>query len=623
MKKGLSLSVALLMLLGCFAACTPTDTPQEQPTEQETTMMDAENKETTVQQTETETEKETEETVPDTGYPIDLMMIGETAFSAFDLYVQPSAAKGITDAVDLLVEYAEKATGHKLSLCQGQPGEHTIVIGQTDFDSEAVKTARSQIKHDGYAIVEDNGRLYISGSCTAGTVYGVYTFMENFLGVRFYTEDYTYVRDNPIIRIPAGYCEVYSPAFMMRDSFWYDVSQSQTLANRLKDNSGYIADLEGGISYAGNFVHTLAALSGTAHEIGKQPCLTDENVYKTVLANVKAWLRAHPQAKIVSVSQNDSAAEHLGCQCANCKAIDEREGTPMGSLLTFVNRIANDIKDEFPGVYVDTLAYRYTRQAPKTIKPADNVIIRLCSIECCFGHALSDESCERNAAFKKDIEEWSAICKNLYIWDYTTNFMFYLAPFPNLGVLRENVKFYKDHNVIGMFEQGNYQSTSGEFGELRAYLLAKLLWNPDMSEEEYSRHMNEFLQDYYGAGWENIRTYIDKTSEAATFNHVGIYDQIRIMMLKHLGKNGEVEFTREMLALWEQALALAETEEHKAHIEKSMIQVYYMCQERGKAMDRREYFAKVYELCEKYGITHYREGTPIDYSQKDKMGSLG
>jgi apolipoprotein N-acyltransferase len=120
MKKGLSLSVALLMLLGCFASCAPATTPQEQPTEQETTMMDMENQETTVQETETETETETEaqteETVPDTGYPVDLMTIGETAFSAFDLYVQPSAAKGITDAVALLVEYAEKATDELLKL---------------------------------------------------------------------------------------------------------------------------------------------------------------------------------------------------------------------------------------------------------------------------------------------------------------------------------------------------------------------------------------------------------------------------------------------------------------------------------------------------------------------------
>lgn len=623
MKKYLSVLLAVLMLLGSLAACTPEQQPQDQPTEQETESMTEE--QTTLEQTEseTETEEQTQETVPDTGYPIDLMTIGEVPFASFSLYVQPNAPKGITDAVEMLIEYAEKATGHKLVIHEDAPAEHAIVIGKTDYDTDALKAAREQVENDGYAFLEENGKVYITGNCTAGTVYGVYTFMENYFGVRFYTEDYTYVRDNPIVRIPAGYSEIYSPALIMRDSFWYDLSQSRPLANRLKDNSEYNPDLEGGTSYAGSFVHTLAALTNTKHEIGKQPCLTDEKVYQTVLANVRAWLRSHPNANIISVSQNDSAAEHLGCQCANCKAIDEREGTPMGSLLTFVNRIANDIKDEYPNVYVDTLAYRYTRKAPKTIKPADNVIIRLCSIECCFGHALDDESCAQNAAFKKDIEEWSAICDNLYIWDYTTNFMFYLAPFPNLGVLRQNVKFYKDHHAIGLFEQGNYQSSSGEFGELRAYLLAKLMWNPDMSEEEYNRHMNEFLQDYYGAGWENIRTYIDKTTEAAAQNHVGIYSDIRSMMLKHMTPDEAVAFTRDMLALWEQALEQAETEEQKAHIEKSMIQVYYMCQERGKALERKQYFTKIYELCEKYGITHYREGTLIDFSQKDKMGSLG
>ncbi len=617
MRK-LSLLLALLMPLGCLAACTPSSGPAEQttpeePVEEETTLPD--------QTTEPEVTTEPEETVPDTGYPVDLFEIGGTAFSSFSLYVQSGAAKGITDAVDMLVEYAEKATGHKPSVTEDASTEHLIVIGQTDLDTEAVTSARAQIKNDGYAIVEDGGKLYVTGSCTAGTAYGVYTFMENYLGVRFYATDFTVVRDTPIVRVPANYCEIYNPAFIARDSFWYDLEHNPVLSVQLKDNSGYNADIEGGISYAGSFVHTLAALTGTAHEIGKQPCLTDEAVYQKVLANVKAWLRSNPNAKIVSVSQNDSAAEHLGCQCANCKAIDDREGTPMGSLLTFVNRIAGDIKDEFPDVYVDTLAYRYTRKAPKTIKPADNVIIRLCSIECCFGHPLSDESCKNNVAFKKDIEEWSAICDNLYIWDYTTNFMAYLSPFPNLGVLRENVKFYKDHHVIGMFEQGNYQSTSGEFGELRAYLLAKLLWNPDMSEEEYNRHMNEFLQDYYGAGWEHIRAYIDLTTEAAAKNEVGIYDSVRHMMQGGMSNQEMIDFGENVLDLWEKALEEAETEQDKEHVEKSMVQAYYVAQLRGKK--RKEYITRMYEICEKYGITHYREGTLIDFSQKGQPGSLG
>ena len=251
--------------------------------------------------------------------------------------------------------------------------------------------------------------------------------------------------------------------------------------NHSKDNSFYdsstpVSDIGGGIGYAGRFVHTINLLQDLPYQGNVQPCLTDENVYQLVLSNVRKWLDANPEATIISVSQNDSDPGKLGCQCENCKAIDDAEGSPMGSLLTFINRIANDIKDDYPGVYVDTLAYRYTRKPPKTVRPADNVIIRLCSIECCFTHPLSDETCYKNKAFKKDIEAWAAICDNLYIWDYTYNAETYFTFFPNFDVLWDNVNFYKDHNVKGVFLEGQQVSVSGEFGELRSYLLAKLLW---------------------------------------------------------------------------------------------------------------------------------------------------
>lgn len=623
MKRYLSVLLALPMLLGSLAACTPEQQPQDQPTEQETEAMTEE--QTTLEEIESEPEDQTQETVPDTGYPIDLMTIGEVPFASFSLYVQPNAPKGITDAVEMLIEYAEKATGHKLVINEDAPAEHAIVIGKTDYDTDALKAAREQVENDGYAFLEENGKVYITGNCTAGTVYGVYTFMENYFGVRFYTEDYTYVRDNPIVRIPAGYSEIYSPALIMRDSFWYDLSQSRPLANRLKDNSEYNPDLEGGISYAGSFVHTLAALTNTKHEIGKQPCLTDEKVYQTVLANVRAWLRSHPNANIISVSQNDSAAEHLGCQCANCKAIDEREGTPMGSLLTFVNRIANDIKDEYPNVYVDTLAYRYTRQAPKTIKPADNVIIRLCSIECCFTHALS-EACIYNTSFRKDIEAWSAICDNLYIWDYTYNAETYFTFFPNFDVLCDNVKFYKEHNVKGVFLEGQQVSVSGEFAELRSYLLAKLLWDPDMTEDEYYAHMDEFMQYYYGPGWVKIKEYMQAmTAHAIARNtHVGIFDK-GLKMYPFTKENGkrDLNFGNNMKAYWDEAMEMAQTEEQRAHVEKSSIQAYYLCSLDGKSSERKANLKKVYELCEKYGIEYYKYVIPMpDASHSDDLNSL-
>ena len=79
------------------------------------------------------------------------------------------------------------------------------------------------------------------------------------------------------------------------------------------------------------------------------------------------------------------------------QAVIAREGSPMGPLLQAVNTIADAIADEFPHIIVDTLAYQYTRPAPKLTKPRSSVVIRLCNIECNFAKPLTDPS---NAPFQ-------------------------------------------------------------------------------------------------------------------------------------------------------------------------------------------------------------------------------
>ena len=71
-------------------------------------------------------------------------------------------------------------------------------------------------------------------------------------------------------------------------------------------------------------------------------------------------------ASIFSVSQNDT---FNNCQCEQCKAVDDAEGSPAGSLLKFVNAVAESIEKDHPKIRIDTLAYQYTRKPPKTIRP--------------------------------------------------------------------------------------------------------------------------------------------------------------------------------------------------------------------------------------------------------------
>jgi hypothetical protein len=170
--------------------------------------------------------------------------------------------------------------------------------------------------------------------------------------------------------------------------------------------------------------------------------------------------------------------------------------------------VAEDIEGEFPNVAIDTLAYQYTRKPPKFARPRRNVIVRLCSIECSFSKPLADE---RNKKFRDDIVGWSKICNRLYIWDYTTNFRHHVMPHPNLRVLGPNVRFFADHNVKGIFEQGAYTTYGAEMAELRAWVLAKLLWDPTRDGQAL---IDEFIEGYYGPAAPHIRNYLNVTHDA-------------------------------------------------------------------------------------------------------------
>ena len=194
--------------------------------------------------------------------------------------------------------------------------------------------------------------------------------------------------------------------------------------------------------------------------------------------------------KIISVTQNDNAG---WCECPDCKALDDAEGSHAGSMLAFVNYVAEKIEPEFPNVCVDTFAYQYTRKPPKTIKPRHNVIVRLCSIECNFREPFDHPS---NAAFLADLQEWSKICPHLYVWDYITDFSNYISPFPDWFTLGPNLRILQKYGVKGVFEEGSYAGQGAEMAELRSWVLAQLLWNPQQDDRAL---INEFLEGYYGA----------------------------------------------------------------------------------------------------------------------------
>ncbi|MBQ9151671.1 MAG: DUF4838 domain-containing protein [Clostridia bacterium] len=400
---------------------------------------------------------------------------------------------------------------------------------------------------DGLKITVKNGKITLSGGNGRGVLYAVYRLLE-LLGCRFYAEDTevipTLTPDEVAAALPEGLDITEVSPFEFRDLYWTctyrpDFAVKRRINAGLAGGGSHRRDISpewgGCIGYAGpHFVHTFERLvpaeeffeshpeyfsmidgQRTAKHLYSQLCLSNPEVLAIVIERVKGWLRANPLAEIVSVSQNDSFVIGSYCTCPACAAVDAEEGSPAGSLIRFVNAVAEAIEPEFPQVAIDTLAYQYSTVPPKLTRPRHNVMVRMCTGGC-SSHAIDE--CDRNGGTRSWIEGWEKICDRLYIWDYTTDFAQYLNPFPNLPTHQRNAQFFANHNVKGVFEQGNYTGgKSGEFGELRSFILTEVLWDPDKTPDTAG-----FMEAYYGAGAPFVQKYLDYIHEKVKDLHFNL-----------------------------------------------------------------------------------------------------
>lgn len=416
----------------------------------------------------------------------------------------------------------------------------------------------------------EEASMTIRGGGGSGVLYGVYRFLEAFAGIRYFTPELEKIPEGDIV-LKDGNLLAYTPYFEYRFSNWFFAEQEDAALWNVKvgmNGNGFISDEMGGKwNYGDMFVHTIGWLSETGNSMSPNPCLSDPNILATVIANVRYLLVEDPSINIVSISQNDNSEY---CTCAKCAAVDAEEGSPAGLMLRFVNAVAENLEKDYPHLVIDTLAYKYTQTAPYKTVPRHNVCVRVCPIHRCFTHPIGKCNNEQTYTFRSDFKRWSEICDRIYLWDYTTNYRYYVPIFPNFGALRENMRYFVENNVRGMFPQGNYQSTSGEFAELRVYLLAQLMWNPYMSEEEYDTHMDEFLEAYYGEGWQGIRQYIDRTVELANDTCMTIHSHPYDIISKEEYIANEADFE----AWWAAAEELAG--DRVAFVKRSRLQWRYI-----------------------------------------------
>lgn len=390
---------------------------------------------------------------------------------------------------------------------------------------------REDLSTDGFEIVCDGKSLVLRGSAVRGCLYAVYELLERFGGVRWYTSWCEKIPSLDVFAVPAALHVVSRPAFEMRQPLWYDFSSDPEFAARLRVNAYNYAPVTGvslahlgGNSYrfGGDLpsCHTFARLCDPRKYFASHPeyfslvngkrlakrtqlCLTNPDVLDIVTSNVLERIRRDPGAKFYGVSQNDWLNF---CECEKCAAVDREEGSNAGTMIRFVNAVAERVEKEFPGVFIETLAYQYTRKPPLKTKPRKNVVICLCTIELDFASAIDESAFPENRAFMQDISGWGKITDRLYVWDYVTQFPHYPHAFANVYTLQGNLRFFRDNKVSMIFEQGQREGHHAGFAELKGYLLAKLMWDPDL---DLKTLLDDFFEGYYAEAAGAVREYFE------------------------------------------------------------------------------------------------------------------
>ena len=444
-------------------------------------------------------------------------------------------------AAEELVAHVRKMTGVTMPVARDadKVKGRAVLLGltrQSDAVVPGAAAATAALGTDGWRLVAKGNRLCVLGSSERGVLYGVYELLERFGGCGWYSAWHTVVPRRESFAVPADLDVAETPAIGIRDENWHGPLADPAFAARLRLNARTYSKEPADAKYGGaphrfggglKSAHThrlllpsgvyfkahpeyFAEVNGRRTDKFGQLCLTNPDVLAIVTSNVIAAIRSDPGAKYFGVSQNDFEGY---CRCARCRAVNDEEDSPAGTNIRFVNAVAEAVEREYPDKVIETLAYLYTRKPPKT-RARKNVMICLCSIACDFAKPLvAPNKYVHNARFVADMRAWQKKCDMLYVWDYVTSFGNYMAIFANENVLKPNIQFFRDHGAAGVFEQGCAPGLA-DLSDLKCWLIAKFLWNPEASYEGLVR---QFTDGHYGAAAPFLREYLERRKSLAGY----------------------------------------------------------------------------------------------------------
>ncbi len=526
------------------------------------------------------------------------MYIVEDGESDFVIVTEENPDECIVTATEELKNYIKQVSGAELPVVEETEvtsDDKAIILGNTNLGQSIREMNAEKIKEDGFRFFSDGTHFIIFGEDSRGTLYGVYTFLEEYMGVRWFTPQLEKIPESKDIIVDANTDKLIEPSFeIRRNSPAYADDKYRA---RTKTNVSFWNEAE---EYGGALTYVLwdvtldrlvpdSLYSEHPEYFAQLPdgtrstdhvCLSNPDVLPIAVENARKYMSEceRPTSDHMHIGQKDNSNY---CHCENCEALYEKYGSVSAPTIIFTNNFADALDEEFPEFTFTFYAYGETERPPKdlSLKCRDNVVPVLCELHhACRSHTLGtcgaiDDNTLPNEFLNlygdnedfiaQDHKDWTVIADRTYIYDYTINFLYTAQFFSNFGTMQSTMKYMSDIGITGYVYNcgdGHYAC----FNDLRNYLLAKLQWNVD-ADVEYM--MMDFMSFYYG---EEAAPYIKEildiqTGQIAATAHAFDFDwhyQSGYYTIAQISKLDN---------LWKKALSADVTEEQLFRIEKDQL----------------------------------------------------
>ncbi|MBN1899809.1 DUF4838 domain-containing protein [Candidatus Sumerlaeota bacterium] len=450
------------------------------------------------------------------------------------IVIPDDATSGEKYAAQELRDHIRKITGAELSLSSeklySRENGPFISIGRTDLSRKYVSDEQLKtMGDDGYHIFCKDGNAFFIGGRRRGAIYAVYEYLES-LGVRWYSPDYTVIPRLSNAPMPSHLIE-YTPKLWYRCQWWNNGFTVEWLARaRVNGNIGQFPEIPesmGGCIKAMHSCHSYSTLVPADPNFAQHPewfaikedgkrsphelCLTNPDLRDFMTSRVLSDLK-NCSGKVENfwVSQNDGGMS--ACFCEKCTAERIAHGGKdkwSANTISFVSDVAERVKKEYPGVRIKTLAYNYTKEPPENMKASDTVLVEICGN---FG--------PKNDDHEKIVKKWSAIAKNISVYTYGGSNYGYFWPFPNLYELGMQAPWALQNGVTAFYVQGTALGKGSGLIDLRAWLTARMMWDPS---RDVKREIRDFCDGFYGPAGKYIVEYHDWYADYIKRNNLELY----------------------------------------------------------------------------------------------------